>query len=88
MRLRNVMLGFTMLLVGVGVGMSLPPAHATTTCCEETGPWDVRAGQFGQQSFYAVKFNRQTGEAWVLSGERGAKDDSWLLLPDEKRPRR
>lgn len=43
--------------------------------------WKLQAGRFGSNSFYAIKFNPQTGESLVLSGERGAKDDSWLRLP-------
>ncbi len=47
--------------------------------------WGMESGSFGEASFYAVKFNYATGESWVFSAERGAKDDKWIKLPSENR---
>ena len=83
MQVRDVVVGLVMLLLGVCVGLALQPAHAQG---QGAGAWELQSGAFGQQSFYAIRFNRRTGEAWVLSGERGAQDDAWLQLPEEKLP--
>jgi hypothetical protein len=45
--------------------------------------WEIQSGAFGGRSFYVVKHNRRTGETRVLSAERGAENDKWLILPAE-----
>lgn len=55
------------------------------TCGAVDGAWDVESSATAaSRTWYAVKFNRCTGEAWVLSAEGSAADDKWLILPNEK----
>jgi hypothetical protein len=76
-------------VVGIVIGFAIE--HSTVRAQSEPvqGPWEIYHGSFGQQSFYAIKQNRSTGETWVLSATRGAADDLWLKLPEEvKQPKK
>jgi len=43
--------------------------------------YTLATGPYGDDSFYAVKLDQQTGEALVLTGKKGATDDEWIILP-------
>jgi len=84
-RLRDLMLVFVCggLLFGLGVwtGQSVDPfsVHAQS----QADRYEIYHNPFGAGSFYALKFDRQTGDLWILSANKGAEDDAWLLLPEE-----
>lgn len=81
MQLRNVAVGAITLIIGLCAGYAMQPARAEP---QGADTWELQSGAFGERSFFAIKMNRVTGETWVLSGERGATDDRWLQLPEEK----
>ena len=81
MRLRDIALALIMLVIGLCAGYAMQPASVEA---QNADIWELQSGSFGSQSFFAIKLNRSTGETWVLSGERGATDDRWLQLPEEK----
>ena len=80
MKAERMLVAALLLLVGFLVGTGLDVVKAQQSI-EPEQAWEINHSPFGQHSFYVVKHNRLTGETWVLSGERGAKDDKWLLLP-------
>ena len=86
MSTRKVVVSITLFALGVFAGSALHAVWADSSEVQQAGDWawEVTAGPFGAKSFYAVKFNRQTGETWILSAERGAENDKWLLLPQER----
>lgn len=84
MRTTKVVWLISGILLAVLLVTALQPTQAQTPACPGTASWEVRTGRFGEQSFYAVKFNRCTGETAVLTATRGAKDDKWLVLPTEE----
>jgi hypothetical protein len=70
---------------GFAIGAATPALRAQQTSCEANGAWHVESGRSAEgHNFYAVKFNRCTGEAWVLSAEGGVSDDRWIALPTDK----
>ncbi len=80
MKPRTLLGALTLFCLGFLVGTGFDVANAQQNTKPEQA-WEINHSPFGQHSFYVIKHNRLTGETWVLSGERGAKDDSWLLLP-------
>ncbi len=84
-RVRDLMLALVSggLLFGSGVwtGQSIDPlaVHAQS----QTDRYEIYHNPFGTQSWYALKHDRQTGDTWVLSVDKEADDDEWLLLPEE-----
>jgi hypothetical protein len=75
-----------LVLIGVVIGaVSVGKAQAQLDTCATNGAWDIKSGRSAEgNNWYAVKFNRCTGETWVLAAEGGVNDDKWLLLPAEK----
>ena len=49
------------------------------------GYWEIHTGPYGQQSFYVIKHNPETGETWILDAAKGAEDDAWFMAPEEDR---
>jgi len=82
MTIKRILSGASLLLVGFLVGSGLDVVRAQQDMKPELA-WEIYHSPFGTHSFYAIKHNRVTGETWVLSGEKGAEDDRWLLLPEE-----
>ncbi len=80
MKAERMLVAVLLLLVGFLVGTGFDVVKAQQNI-EPEQAWEINHSPFGQHSFYVVKHNRLTGETWVLSGAKGAKDDSWLLLP-------
>ena len=82
-RLRNLTLVFVCggLLFGLGVwiGQSTNPiiTHAQST--SSAGDYILFSSPYGEDSWYALKYNRGTGDVWVLDARRGVEDDEWLL---------
>jgi hypothetical protein len=70
-----------LLVLALAAGVSMASTTAETD-------WEFHSAPFGQQSFYAIKFNRTTGESWILSAEKGAQNDKWLRLPSEDKTER
>lgn len=85
MRNRTLLWAVGGLVVGILLGAAAPIVRAQSDSCAGGGPWDVKTGRSAEgHNWYAVKFNRCTGEAWVLGAEGGVGDDKWLALPLEK----
>ena len=82
MKLRTILGGIGLFLLGFVAGTGLDAVKAQQHASPELA-WEIYHAPFGMHSFYAIKHNRVTGETWVLSGEKGAEDDRWLLLPEE-----
>ncbi len=88
-RLRDLMLLFVCggLLFGFGVwtGQYTQPetVQAQSSSDYPNGRYGIYHNSFGPQSFYALKIDRQTGEVWVLSANKGAGGDEWVLLPEK-----
>ena len=82
MNARNFVWLLVVFMLGTLVGSNLSVVRAQGDI-QPAQAWEINHSAFGQSSFYVVKHNRLTGETWVLSGERGAQDDSWLLLPEK-----
>ena len=82
-RLRNLTLVFVCggLLFGLGVwiGQSTDPliAHAQST--SPVGDYILFSSPYGEDSWYALKYNHGTGDVWVLDARKGVEDDEWLL---------
>ena len=82
-RLRDLTLVFVCggLLFGLGVwiGQSTDPliAHAQST--SPVGDYILFSSPYGEDSWYALKYNQGTGDVWVLDARRGVEDDEWLL---------
>jgi hypothetical protein len=99
MRLRDVLAGFILgtafSLVMTWFGMIQIPDPAVYAQAQsvpmQTAPADSRftlaAGAYGEDSFYAVKVDQQTGQTWVLTGKKGATDDEWIILPEKDKRR-
>ena len=93
-RLRDLMLLFVCggLLFGFGVwtGQYTQPdtVQAQSSSDYPNDRYEIYHNPFGQQPWYALKFDRQTGEVWVLSADRGASDDEWLLLPEKDKKKK
>jgi hypothetical protein len=85
MKLQELIWAGGALFLGVGIGAAVQTTSAQVDSCQSAGPWQVESGRSAEgHNFYAVKFNRCTGEAWVLSAEGRVADDKWLVLPNEK----
>ena len=84
MKIRLLFAALALFLAGYVSGQRTGIVRAQQTASPE-GVWEIHDSPFGQQSFYIVKHNRMTGETLVLSAEKGAKDDAWLLLPEDDR---
>jgi len=82
MKSRGLVWSLVVFVLGLLVGSNLGTVRAQGDLQPEQA-WEINHGPFGQHSFYAIKHNRLTGETWVLSGDKGAQDDSWLLLPEK-----
>ena len=86
MRIRDVLTGGLLVLLGFVAGnLNGLNAQEVEVIGQDlaAGAWEVQSSPFGQQSWYAIKHNTVTGETLVLSGNKGAEDDAWLLLPFE-----
>jgi hypothetical protein len=83
---RRWLLGLTVFVAGLAIGAATPSIRAQQTgSCASEGGWDIRTGRAtASDEFFAVRFNRCTGETWVLSAEGSVHDDRWLQLPFEK----
>ncbi len=80
MKAERMLVAVSLLLVGFLVGTGLDVVKAQQNI-EPEQAWEINHAPFGQHAFYVIKHNRLTGETWVLSADKGAKDDAWLLLP-------
>lgn len=93
MDFKSTLLGAGLLTMGFLAGSSTGslPAQDQEPGHEHCGPWhvehsDARLGAGpGDQGFYAIRYNSETGEAWVLSAVRQADDDKWYKLPEESK---
>ncbi len=73
-------LGMGVLLVGVGflAGVSIQRTDAQESSASSN--WEIYASAYGQQSFFVVKHNRNTGETLILNGAK-TKAKEWQKLP-------
>lgn len=82
MKARNFVWLLVVFMLGTLVGSNLAVVRAEGDI-QPAQAWEIYHSAFGNQSFYVIKHNRLTGEAWVLSAEKGSEDDSWMLLPEK-----
>jgi len=76
-------MGAVLLLLGFLAGHSVRTLNAQA---ESAPDWEVYASAYNSAKsddnrFFAVKFNRATGETLVLAVKSDANDDAWLRLP-------
>ena len=82
---RFVLSVLALIFVGCLAGYAVQAQAQSETCGGANGAWDVVSGASAvSRTWYAVKLNRCTGEAWVLSAEGSVNDDKWLMLPSDR----
>jgi hypothetical protein len=88
MPIRNrtiIVMSLGLFIGGVMLGSAIPRVAAQTPPCSPEGAWEIRSGRPAEgHNWYAVRFNRCTGETWVLSAEGTLADDKWIALPFDK----
>jgi len=66
--------------VGFIVGVNIQGVQPVAA--QDYGNWRLHTGLFGDNEFYAVKFNPTTGESMFLAGDVRL-ENKWLILPVE-----
>ena len=90
MRSRSLFLSILLLGLGIVIGALAPSLKAQSPAAPCAAPWDVttgpeRSASGGNGGWHAVRWNRCTGEALVLSTETHKLGDSltWRKLPEK-----
>jgi len=85
MHFRPVVSASLLLAIGFVAGSLVRDlaAQAEPAAADEFA-WEIQSAPYTgkEEYFYAIRYNRLTGEAWVLTVNEDADDDSWLLLPE------
>lgn len=83
-RLRDLIIVFLCggLLFGLGVWMGQSNEPVTVHAQSAIDRYQIFHNPY-HEGWYALKHDRQTGETWTLSGDKGAEDDEWFLLPEK-----
>ncbi len=83
MRVRTMLAGAALLFLGFLAGNGV---RALGAQADAGSDWEVYAAPYNNPKnndnrFFAIKFNRVTGEALVLAVKSEADDEAWLRLP-------
>ena len=86
-RLRDLIVVFLCggLLFGLGVwmGQSNEPVTVHAQAPYPGDRYQIFHNPYGNQSWYALKFDRQTGDVLVFDARRGSEDDEWVIYPEK-----
>ena len=78
MNIKNLGMGILLVSVGFLVGLSIQRTDAQESSASSN--WEIYASPYGQQSFFVVKHNRETGDTLILNGAK-TKAKEWQKLP-------
>jgi len=67
---------------GLWVGLSMAPWTVQAQDTADLSRYEIHTAATSD-NWYALKFDRQTGEASIL--RKGKDDDKWLILPEKRK---